>query len=664
MLSYRRFVVRCSRLLLVASLTTLLLWDATRATFAEEVISPTASSARIPAQYFAARGKLRNVVLSPDGSRYLVLETSGDRADLVVHQSAEQLDQRPVSIRADPGRFIWATWMNDNHIVATVEYRVRLGGTLRRVSRLISVKPDGSELHHLGRRGRPNARSLGNDRIAGFVPANTSQLLVSMQRSLSSRFPSVYLVNVETGNASRVQNRLHSVETWTTDLDGQVRLGIGYKDTRMIVHARRSGDDNWRVLRDFDVFRDPSFIPLSFTGDSNSLVVLSNHETDQKVLYKFNLETEQFEEKIYQHPKVDIEGAIFSLQQRKLIGVTYSDDQPELIFFERKSVDLQDRINRIFPGKQVRVVSSDLDERSFVVFVSHSTDPGSFYLLGPNENKKRLIGRVQPLLNPEAMSPVEAIEYRARDGMTIFGYLTRPKGQEAKNLPMVVLPHGGPAIRDTLEFNLFVQFLANRGYSVLQMNFRGSAGFGRRHLQSGYQQWGLQIQDDITDGVRWAIGQGIADPSRICIFGGSFGGFSALMGAVKTPELYQCAASLNGVTDILLWLRTRQSFTSRGILKTTVGDRFRGREKLKSASPLYNVEKNNIPLLVLHGEKDEIVSVLHAKRFVRALQRDNKDVEFMYFDKGNHELSDPQDRTQLFLILEKILGNHLAPTIN
>ena len=264
-----------------------------------------------------------------------------------------------------------------------------------------------------------------------------------------------------------------------------------------------------------------------------------------------------------------------------------------------------------------------------------------------------------PGIEEADLAPTEPITYRARDGLLIDGYLTVPD-LDADRWPLVVFPHGGPALRDQLEFNPFVQFMANRGFAVLQMNYRGSSGYGRRHKFLGHGQWGRAIQDDIADGVDWAVREGIADPARICIVGGSFGGYAALMGPIRDPQLYRCAASINGVTDVVRWLRETKRDGRFATLEISVGDPNRDGPELRAHSPLLRASEIEVPVMIAYGDADQVVSPRHSERMADALRRAGNDPVELRLRGGGHNLANSAHRMRLLQALEGFLNEHLG----
>jgi len=614
-----------------------------------------------PASAFAQPPKIWNVLVSPSGRKLLSIQLEGETAQLVI--SNTQGAANPQRLTAPFGNYRWARWLNENRIIASIDYIVSIGSYRESFRRYVAVDPDGNNLTVLGR-SRFDLRRVGQgaDRLVSFLTNDDDHVLISARRGRSSTRQSVYKANIWTGKTEKIQSGRRNIDSWLADQNGELKLGLGYKGTELLVHIKRPGSSSWDLAYQFDVFEQPVFTPLAFASDGQ-VYVLSTHEGDRKSLYKFNLETGQFGPRIFQHPRYDLSGVVLGGEGRELLGVSLSANVGDIVYLDQARIAFNGRLANLLGTDRFQLSSFDESGRFATVYVSGSNDPGRYMLVDLKQNKTTLIAELLPRLANLDMPKMEKIEYRARDGLLIEGFLTRPVKDSAA-APLIVMPHGGPGIRETDEFNPFTQFLANRGYAVLQMNFRGSAGFGRRHLQSGYRKWGLDIQDDIEDGTLWAIAQGDVDPNRVCLFGGSFGGYAALMGLVRSPELYRCGVSLNGVSDITLMLRNRQKLSTRDVLPVTIGNLYRDRDTLRSQSPLYNIDRIQDPILLAHGTKDDIVSSQHSKRMAKKLKEGGRLHETLYLEDGTHDLTDPLLRTQFLQKLEVFLDNHLSPKIN
>ena len=279
------------------------------------------------------------------------------------------------------------------------------------------------------------------------------------------------------------------------------------------------------------------------------------------------------------------------------------------------------------------------------------------YLVGDRDKKSLLVfSERYPSLPMDQMAEKKIISYAARDGLEIEGYLTVPLRHEDGAIPAIIFPHGGPISYDGGGFDYWTQYFASRGYAVLQMNFRGSSGYGFEFMASGLQAWGLEMQNDVEDGTRWLIEQGIADPERICVVGASYGGYAALMEAARNPDLYQCAVSFAGVTDVAYLVTSHRNYTNYEIVKEQIGSK---RSELRQRSPLHNAEAINIPVLLAHGTKDRSVRLRHSERMEKELRKAGKDVTYLEFEDGDHYLSAQEHRVAFFSAMDAFLHEHL-----
>jgi dipeptidyl aminopeptidase/acylaminoacyl peptidase len=348
-----------------------------------------------------------------------------------------------------------------------------------------------------------------------------------------------------------------------------------------------------------------------------------------------------------------------------LVGTCYVDD----VWFCRYFDPALQRIQQAFEDAVneaglVQLTSWSMDRKRFIVKASGPRNPGSYYLYDTAKGPS-LLGRAHPRMTPAELGEMLVIKYPARDGTKIPGYLTLPAGKGSKNLPMVVMPHGGPELRDYVTFDNWAQMFANRGYAVFQPNFRGSGGYGKRYLEAGYRQWGRLMQDDITDGVKALIKDGTADPNRICIVGASYGGYAALAGGAFTPELYKCVVSIAGVSDLVAMIENdrfegggRDSFRFR-YWKTWVGDPRTDAQEMKAFSPVSHAAKFTAPVLLIHGREDDNVVPTQSLAMEKALKKAGKPVEYILVDYQGHSFVGPA-RLDLLKNMERFVATHIG----
>jgi len=364
----------------------------------------------------------------------------------------------------------------------------------------------------------------------------------------------------------------------------------------------------------------------------------------------------------WRDPQFDPFAPIIVGRTNQLAGVIYESDRLRVEWFDDRFKAIQAKADASLPGTVNLWINSSRDGNKHLFKAVSERSPGDYYLLDTSRNEFGPIGKVAGWINPEQMAEMKPILYRSRDDLAIHGYLTLPVGRQGTNLPLVVMPHGGPRLRDTWQFVPEVQFLANRGYAVLQMNFRGSTGYGWAFLQAGNKQWGRKMQDDISDGVKWAIEQGIADKNRIAIFGASYGGYAALMGLISTPDLFKCGICYAGVTDISSQLKhdiVHLAKQFEAIEQERIGDYRQEKQDLDAISPLRHVDKIQAPLLLAYGGRDPIVSIQQGKQLAKALGKARKRFEMVIEENEGHGFGRETNRFNLFRKIDQFLKANL-----
>ena len=360
---------------------------------------------------------------------------------------------------------------------------------------------------------------------------------------------------------------------------------------------------------------------------------------------------------VFSHPLVDADNPLLTPDGR-LLGIWYELDRPFVHYTDEKVRSLIQAINKAEPSKFSHITDSSRDESKFIVRSYSDVDASTYFVLDTTKGRLMRLGTQYPDLDPASQGRMRSIAYKAADGTEIPGYLTVPPGLRAENLPLIVMPHGGPIARDTWDFDFLRAFLVSRGYAVLQMNFRGSSGYGDNWYHAAHQDWGGLTYSDITDGARWAVSQGIADPKRMCVVGWSFGGYAALVGAVRNNDLYRCSVSIAGVADLNQLLSETRFFSNWRFAREQIGV---DKEKLRADSPLRQVDKIAMPVLLVHGDKDYQVEVDHTRRMDAALKRANKPHRAVYLKDATHQLDRQSDRVTLLTEIEKFLLENLGP---
>lgn len=368
---------------------------------------------------------------------------------------------------------------------------------------------------------------------------------------------------------------------------------------------------------------------------------------------------------LHQVENGDVDGALIDPWTREVVGATWTAIETEQLYFDPVLEGARQAVAAAMTGAAFRIETWSQDRNRFIVYAERGLDGGGYYLYERANNSLRFLAWRYPELSQANLGERQSITYRARDGVRVPAYLTLPAGGEARNLPLVLLPHGGPHARDTMDFDWWATFLASRGYAVLQPNFRGSTGYGTAWEDAGRRQWGGLMQTDLDDGVDAVVRAGIADGGRVCIVGASYGGYAALAGATLTPERYRCAIAVAGVSDlgVMLTQTERQTGGDDSLLsdwwRASIGDRQEDRDNIRAVSPVFHAERVQAPVLLIHGTDDTVVPIDQSRRMQRALQAANKDVRFVELRGDDHWLSDAPTRIQMLREIETFLDQHL-----
>jgi dipeptidyl aminopeptidase/acylaminoacyl peptidase len=495
-------------------------------------------------------------------------------------------------------------------------------------------------------------------RLVDDLHEHPSEIIVALNQRNKEIFDA-YRLSVETGDITCIAENPGTIEHWVTDHDGNIRVATTTDGVNASLLYRRSVEQPWRSLLTTS-FRE-SFNPQFFTFDNRRLYGVSNLGRDKLAAIELDLDTGQEVQVLAKNSQVDISALSYSRKRKVLTLAVFTTWKTERFFFDQEIEALYQELEWRLPGYEIAITSTNDDETVFVVRTFNDRSLGAFYLYdAPSRELTKLADRA-PWLPEDQLSEMNPIEYRARDGLTIHGYLTLPRGREPKSLPVVVNPHGGPWHRDSWTFIPEVQFLANRGFAVLQMNFRGSTGYGRKFWEAGFKEWGGKMQDDITDGVDWLIQQSVADPTRVAIYGASYGGYAVLEGLVKTPDLYAAGVDYVAVSNLFTFLKTIPPYWTPYLemMYEMVGNPEKDKEWLQQHSPALNAEKIRKPLLVAQGAKDPRVNINESNQIVDALKKRGVEVEYMVKENEGHGFQNEENRFDFYEAMERFLNKHL-----
>lgn len=580
--------------------------------------------------------------VSPDGNYISYLAPYERRMNVFVKRAGGAATRVTSETERDIAGYFW----KGNRILYVKDF----GGDEN--FHVVSVNLQGEDLRDL----TPGEKVQAH--IVDALIDDDQHLIVAHNRRDAEVFD-VFRTDVVTGEEELIAQNPGDITDWMTDHDGRLRVAIATDGVNQTVLYRDAEQDAFKPVVTTD-FKE-TLAPLFFTFDNRKLYVSSNRRRDKAAVFLFNPQTATEEELIFEHPDVDVSGMTYSRKRKVPTVIGYTTWKTEYQFVDAESEAdfrfVQDRL----PGYEVSFSSANKNEDKYIVIASSDRTAGKVYFFDKTAGRLDFISNVAPWLPEEELAEMKPVKYAACDGLTIQGYLTLPKGTAAKNLPVVVNPHGGPWARDTWLFNPEVQFLANRGYAVFQMNFRGSTGYGRRFWESSFKQWGKTMQDDVTDGVRWLVSEGIADPKRIAIYGGSYGGYATLAGITYTPDLYAAAVDYVGVSNLFTFLNTIPPYWKPYLemLYEMVGDPVRDKEQFEATSPALNSERIKTPLLIVQGANDPRVNKAESDQMVEALRKRGVTVQYMVKDNEGHGFANEENRFDFYDAMERFLTRYL-----
>lgn len=631
-------------------------------------LSFAVAAAEISVEDFVKLPSSRDVKISPDGKHLsLVLRKNGEDVLAVVDRATrEPIGSFKVSGK---NRAVGeVTWVNDERLVYTVTQSYAWNKSRFSNGELIGVNIDGkkhklifgyaSGESTLNTKLRKNKANNGNQEIIDTLEGDDKHILIAFYpwRLIANTWHNnpdaqtlVYKLNVYTGRTKKVGVLPYANARAITDNQGNVRFAVAVDDSNeQVISYKPQAGSEWQEWS-LQGFEGDYIRPLSFTADNQKVYVSANAGQSTRALYLFDFETNGFD-KVVHDEKVDISMLLRDFSGHRVVGVGTDLGRPKYKYIDGN--DEKAKTHRMllgaFQGQDVVITSATKDGALAVAYVYSDINPGIYYLFDTGSLQAEYLISKRKWLDPKLMAHTNSMTFETRDGATIYGYVTLPKGKD-KNVPLVVLPHGGPhGVRDYWGFDWEVQLLAHQGYGVLQVNYRGSGGFGLDFEESGYGKWGTMMQDDLTDATKALIESGVADGSRVCIYGHSYGGYAALMGAVREPGLYRCVVGSMGVYDLPMMFKegdVADSDSGLAYLKKALGE---DQKDLQNRSPAYNADKIKADILLIHGARDERAPIEQAESLRRALKQAG--VAYQWLEMGNeaHGYYDEQNRLRVY----------------
>lgn len=615
-----------------------------------------AQAEKIPINAWVHDPAISSVGVSPNGNRLIALTISAldEPPDITVWDTRD-LAASPVRFRPDDSKAWDVRWLNDERLVVIGRqaFDYRIGGRTTRwfQDKLYIVDSEGKKFHDVFRN-----KDIGSLRVLNIQPQKPDKILVAATNFEFAE--DIYEVNLANLLATRVM-RGATGESLIADYAGEVRGKSVIKgrgdEARIEFSYRQPGDERWEMHHALYAAEREGMSPVGFDPDGRTVYMADNEGRDKRVITTYDLLEREVTDVVYGDAAVDATGILQSAQSEdfgQVIGFTGQNIKRIEIYRDDEWAAIQSRIDTALPeGRSNRISSISRDFSVAVVRSTGPKEPGEYYLLIGGQNLVQL-GRSRPLLDPDELAEMSYVTYKARDGLEIPAYLTMPNGGDAPH-PAVIMPHGGPWARDFLGFDLWAQFLANRGYIVLQPQYRGSQGWGQHLWRSGDREWGQKMQDDKDDGARWLVDQGLADADRLAIYGYSYGGYAAMAAIVRDDTPYQCAISGAGLAE----LRTFDKITFEG----EFGRAYQN-PTVAGLSPLDHAKDAKIPIYIFHGDRDQRVPIEQSQRYQSALKRAGKDVEYQEIVDLWHSLPwFPQHHVAVLTSIEDYLANRCGP---
>jgi dipeptidyl aminopeptidase/acylaminoacyl peptidase len=634
-----------------------------------------------PVEAFGRKPAVIDVDINPSGTRLAWIEDDGKAAHIVIYDLAARKDMRKLNV-AGGTRMRTVQWANDDTVLIdqTITHSVQSDGKnpyqFQRLTALDATGgPDRMMLMNDPDRKWVTAADLVRRRTnkPGKIYMSTLDFSETRYRSeTGSRLTggrkddgwvsNLYEVDLVKGDGKVIANGSPFTSEWLADDSGEKILRTDFNSTtgNSGIYVRKGG--GWKALYESKDCGAMSL--LGWNADNTAAIVRGRTCGDERTkAWSLPLDGSPMTV-LVEDPVADAQGTIYDALDGRPLAISMSGSDSSLRWLDPQAERRYASLRKTFGTPDVYLLGRSADYKRIVVLAEKPRQAPVYFLVDYVAKSADIVNEAYPLLEGVTLGEVSKFEYKARDEYSLFGYLTRPPEAAEKNLPLVVLPHGGPQARDEPGFDWFAQFLASRGYAVFQPQFRGSSGLGHAHAEAGRHQWGLRMQDDVTDGVKALVQQGIADPKRICIVGASYGGYAALAGAAFTPDLYVCAASINGVTDLPAFIGYAQKqggkeSDSLAYWRDHIGSP--NDPQVIAKSPARNARAIHIPILLLHGTDDTTVPIAQSQLMAKALSSYNNKPEFIELPGDDHFLSSSASRVRALTELEKFLAKYLAP---
>jgi dipeptidyl aminopeptidase/acylaminoacyl peptidase len=613
-------------------------------------VACTALARDLPVSSFARSPAMNYANLSPTGEWLSYVEESNGTQTVVLKHLRNGDTRRTLATKAARERVRWCGWDSAAALLCGTVVPRQAAHRVFEETRLYVVDPTSGAHRELNRKLRDPLR----DRLVHLSPALAFRVLVEHDEG-GSGYPALAELDLQSGQLSTLVKPRAPITRWLADAQHATFVGVGYERGKMSVWISNARDPEPRLLAAYDSSDSNALGPLALNSTGERLYALAAND-GRIALYEVSLKDPGSKRLLHRDTLYDVVGPLVPEPLGESAeGVRYVRSGATTHYFNDAAAEVQSFLDSQLTERINTRLNRTLDGRLELIQSSSDVDPPTLYLLDAAARKLMQLGHQFPELENVQLASTRATKYRARDGQVIPAFLTVAEDLDLP-LPAIVLPHGGPETRDALKFDPLVQFLASRGYAVLQMNFRGSTGYGMAFAAAGAAQWGGVIHNDITDGARWLIEQEIADPERICIIGSSFGGFAALLGAVRESQWYSCAASFGGISDLLALARATERLQYADVWRERLGVDDRA---LWNNSPLARAELVDMPVLLMHGTLDAVVPVRHSRRMARALAKRERHSTFIERRDCDHDMTIESCRSAWYAALRELLEEAL-----
>jgi dipeptidyl aminopeptidase/acylaminoacyl peptidase len=603
---------------------------------------------QIPLEDFFKNPEKSSYQISPNGDYFSFMAPYKSRMNIFIQKRG---DSNSVQLTFEEDRDVSGYfWPNDNQIMFLKDD----GGDEN--YHLFGVEIDGSNLVSYTDFEGVRAQMIDD------LPGQDNFVVIGLNKRNKQVFDP-YRLKLSSGELTMIAENPGNIQGWMFDHNGKLRIATAIVDgVNQSILYRENEEEEFKTIITTN-FKE-GFSPQFFTFDNKNIIGSSNLGRDKSAIVEFDPLTAKEVKVLYANDDYDVNGVGYSKKRKVITAAYYNSWKSERHYFDSVSKTTFENIQQQLPGYEIGLTGVNKEENTLIVRTYSDKSLGAYYIYTTVDNKLEKIVEVSPWIDENQMSNQLPINYKSRDGLNINGYLTLPKGytmETAKNLPIVINPHGGPWARDGWGFNPEIQFLANRGYGVLQMNFRGSTGYGREFWEASFKKWGREMQDDITDGTKWLIEEGIADSNRIAIYGGSYGGYATLMGLVKEPNLYAAGVDYVGVSNMFTFMKTIPPYWEPMLemMYEMVGDLEKDSTMLREVSPVFHVDKIKAPLFIAQGRNDPRVNVDESDQIVEAMKKRGVNVEYLVKDDEGHGFRNEENRFEFYRAMEKFLNIQL-----